>query len=56
MAFTTKAKGDHARFSTDCVYCRGELTITNARIDPHDCRERNRPVTLDDLQFPEPNE
>jgi len=46
--FKTKPRGDQASFVTDC-HCGGELTISNGRIDPHQCREQ-RPVTLADLR------
>ena len=35
----TKPRGIHANFVTTCT-CGRELTITNGRQDPHDCRER----------------
>lgn len=49
MAFTfrTKPQGIHATFQTECVQCRGELTVSNGRVDRHDCRE---PVTLADIR------
>jgi len=45
--FRTKPKGIHATFRTDCG-CGGELTVTNGRVDPHQCRiePAERPVTL----------
>jgi hypothetical protein len=43
---TTKPKGDHAKFRTDCFKCGRELTITNGRIDYHDCR----PITLEQIR------
>jgi hypothetical protein len=46
--FKTKPRGDQASFVTDC-HCGGELTISNGRIDPHQCREK-RPITLADLR------
>ena len=46
----TKPRGIHANFVTTCVYCRGTLTITNGRIDNHDCREPERPVSLADIR------
>ena len=45
----TKPRDDQASFRTDCWKCRGELTVTNGRVDPHDCREP-RPVTLADIR------
>lgn len=44
----TKPRGMWANFETTCT-CGGVLTITNGRVDPHDCREP-RPVTLADLR------
>lgn len=46
----TKARGDWANFATTCHVCRGDLTITNGRQDPHDCREPERPVSLADIR------
>jgi len=46
----TKPRGIHASFQTECVYCRGTLTISNGRIDHHDCREPERPVTLEQIR------
>lgn len=43
----TRPRGIHANFATECAYCNGELTITNGRIDPHECAQ---PVTLADLR------
>lgn len=48
MNFKTKPRGEQASFLTECVHCRGELTITNGRIDPHYCEQ---PRTVDDIQF-----
>jgi hypothetical protein len=44
----TKPKGIHANFATDCQ-CGSELTVTNGRVDKHEC-ERPRPITLADLR------
>lgn len=44
----TKPRGIWANFRTDC-HCGSEITISNARIDPHDCRVP-RPVTLADIR------
>ena len=44
----TKARGIHATFSTDCVRCGGEITVSNGRPDRHQC-EPPRP-TLADLE------
>jgi hypothetical protein len=46
----TKARGEWANFSTTCYACAGALTITNGRIDHHDCREPERPVSLADIR------
>jgi hypothetical protein len=45
----TKPQGIHANFVTSCIYCRGDLTITNGRIEHHDCREP-QPKTLADIR------
>ena len=37
LAMKTKPRGIHASFQTECVYCRGTLTITNGRVEHHDC-------------------
>lgn len=42
----TKPKGIHATFQSECWKCGQELTVTNGRPDPHDCR----PVSLADLR------
>jgi len=44
----TKPKGIHANFRTDC-HCGAELTVTNGRIDQHQCRE-SRPISLAQLR------
>jgi len=44
----TKPKGIHATFTTSCE-CGAELTVTNGRVDKHEC-ERPRPITLADLR------
>jgi len=44
----TKPRGIHANFVTECASCRGDLTVTNGRIDPHECRDK--PVTLDQIR------
>jgi len=46
----TKPRGIHATFTTECVYCRGDLTITSGRIEHHECREPERPVSLADIR------
>jgi len=43
-----KPKGIHANFTTTCT-CGGDLTVTNGRIDHHDCREP-QPKTLADIR------
>ena len=45
----TKARGIHANFAVDCPRCDGEFTVTNGRIDHHDCREP-QPKTLADIR------
>jgi hypothetical protein len=49
MAFTfkTKPRDEQASFITSCFKCRGELTITNGRVEHHTCE---RPITLADLR------
>lgn len=42
----TKPRGIHATFTTTCT-CGAELTVTNGRIDPHECE---RPITLAQLR------
>jgi len=37
MNFRTRPRDEQASFLTECVKCRGELSITNGRIDRHDC-------------------
>lgn len=48
----TKPRGIHATFQTECVYCRGDLTVSNGRPDPHTCRIEtpDRPVSLADIR------
>jgi hypothetical protein len=41
-------KGVWANFTTTCVTCGGEITITNGRQEPHQCREA--PITLADIR------
>jgi hypothetical protein len=50
MNFKTKPRGDQLSFLTECVRCRGELSISNGRVTPHDCRD-NKPVTLEQIRF-----
>jgi len=45
----TKPRGIHATFRTDC-HCGQELTVTNGRPDPHDCRPPEQPVSLADIR------
>jgi len=47
--FRTKPRGEQLSFLTECVRCRGELSISNGREDRHDC-EPNRPISLADLR------
>jgi hypothetical protein len=49
MAFTfkTKPRDEQASFLAECFKCRGELTITNGRVEQHHCE---RPITLADLR------
>lgn len=42
----TKPKGIHANFRTDC-HCGAEITISNGRIDRHECEQ---PITLAQLK------
>ena len=49
VGMKTKPRGIHANFTTTCT-CGRELTITNGRVDPHDCREPERPVTLEQIR------
>ena len=49
FTFRTKPRGDQLSFATECTRCRGELTISNGRVDRHDCREP-QPVTLADIR------
>ena len=57
MKFLTKPQGIHATFTTDCVYCRGEITVTNGRADFHQCAvvitttNTTKPQTLDQIRF-----
>jgi len=46
----TKPRGIHANFTTTCITCRREMTITNGRPDEHHC---HFDITLDGIQFPE---
>lgn len=46
----TKPRDEQASFRTDCWKCRGELTVTNGRLDYHQCEDRP-PATLDDIKF-----
>jgi len=48
MAFRTKPRGEQLSFVTECVKCRGELSISNGRVDRHDCEPR--PISLADLR------
>jgi len=47
-----KPNGIHATFTTECAYCRDEITVTNGRADFHQCpvvvttTNTTRPITL----------
>lgn len=45
----TKPRGIHASFRFDCPACQQEATVTNGRVDPHDCQP-DRPLTLAQLR------
>lgn len=49
MNFKTKPRGEQASFETSCWKCAGVLTISNGRVDYHQCEDR--PHTLDDIKF-----
>jgi len=40
MNFRTRPRGEQLSFLTTCWKCRGELSITQGRIDRHDCEPR----------------
>ena len=42
----TKPKGIHATFAVDCPHCLEEFTVSNGRVDYHECR----PVTLEQIR------
>lgn len=46
----TRPQGIHATFETECIHCRGVLTVSNGSPDPHDCRQPERPVSLADIR------
>jgi len=46
FTFRTKPTGPHANFVTQCATCYCPITITNGRVDPHQCE----PVTLADIR------
>lgn len=48
MAFRTKPRGMWANFDTSCWKCGGDITVTNGRVDRHDCEPQ--PITLADLR------
>lgn len=48
MNFKTKPRGEWANFLTECWRCGHEITVSNARPDPHDCPTVR---TLDDIRF-----
>jgi len=35
--FRTRPRGDQLSFLTTCHRCNGELSITNGRVDKHEC-------------------
>lgn len=37
MPMFTKPRGIHATFAVDCPRCDGEFTVTNGRVDFHEC-------------------
>ena len=39
-----KPLGVWATFRSECHRCGDEITVTNARPDPHDCREQLQPM------------
>jgi len=41
VAFRTKPRGEQLSFVTSCWKCAAELSITNGRVDRHDCEPRN---------------
>jgi hypothetical protein len=49
MNFKTKPREDQLSFIAECHKCAGELTISNGRVSPHDCRD-NKPVTPDQIR------
>lgn len=44
MAFRTRPRGDQLSFLTECFKCRAEISISNGRVDRHDCEPK--PTTL----------
>jgi hypothetical protein len=44
----TKPRGIHANFITECAACRGDITISNGRLEHHECRDK--PVSLADIR------
>ena len=50
MNFRTKPRGEQLSFVSECYRCQGELTISNGRVDRHDCREP-QPISLADIRF-----
>lgn len=42
----TKPRGIHATFVTQCAACYCPITVTNGRVDHHDCD----PITLADIR------
>ena len=46
--FRTKPRDEQLSFLTTCYRCRGELSISNGRVDRHDCEPH--PITLAQLR------
>lgn len=46
--FRTKPRDEQLSFLTTCYRCRGELSISNGRVNLHDCEPH--PITLADLR------
>ena len=42
----TKPRGIHANFVTQCATCYCPMTVTNGRVDPHECH----PISLAQLR------
>ena len=44
-----KPKGIHATFQSECWKCGDEITVSNGRVDNHDCRPP-QPKTLAEIR------